>query len=80
MQPHRGVMILVLAILGFAVCPVLGPVAWYMGNQDLAEIRAGRMDREGEQLAAQAVEREEVTQLTVCPQLPGGPVRIVHVP
>ena len=46
--PHRGVLILVLGILSLVVCGFLGPVAWIMGNNDLAEIRAGRMDREGE--------------------------------
>jgi hypothetical protein len=47
--PHRGSTILVLGILSLVVCgPVLGPIAWIMGNQDLAEIRAGRMDPEGE--------------------------------
>jgi len=28
----------------------LGPVAWVMGNNDLAAMRAGRMDRSGEGL------------------------------
>jgi len=27
---------------------ILGPIAWIMGNNDLREIRAGRMDPEGE--------------------------------
>ncbi len=31
--------------LGGLVC---GIIAWVMGNTDLAEMRAGRMDREGE--------------------------------
>jgi hypothetical protein len=48
--PHRGTMILVFGILSVVgiVSPVFGPLAWIMGNQDLAEIRAGRMDPEGE--------------------------------
>jgi hypothetical protein len=50
MQPHRGTLILVLAILGFVLCGFLGPVAWIMGNNDLREMRAGRMDPEGEGL------------------------------
>jgi predicted Zn finger-like uncharacterized protein len=49
-QPHRGVLILVLGILGLTVCGLMGPVAWTMGNQDLQEIRAGRMDPDGEGL------------------------------
>src|SRR5262249_3006934 len=49
MQPHRGTMILVMGILSLVVAgPILGPIAWIMGNSDLKEIRAGRMDPEGE--------------------------------
>jgi predicted RNA-binding Zn-ribbon protein involved in translation (DUF1610 family) len=49
--PHRGSTILTLGILSLIICgPILGPIAWIMGNQDLAEIRAGRMDPEGEGL------------------------------
>jgi hypothetical protein len=54
LMPHRGGMILTLGILGlvsvFVCCLglLLSPFAWIMGNQDLAEIRAGRMDPEGE--------------------------------
>ncbi len=53
-EPHRGTTILVLGILGlvlnfFLLCGlVLGPIAWVMGNSDLREMRAGRMDPEGE--------------------------------
>jgi hypothetical protein len=47
--PHRGTAVLTLGILSLLVCwPVLGPIAWIMGNSDLKEIRAGRMDPEGE--------------------------------
>ena len=48
--PHRGGMILtfgILAILG-CVWMVFGPMAWVMGGNDLREMEAGRMDREGE--------------------------------
>jgi predicted Zn finger-like uncharacterized protein len=48
LQPHRGTLILVLGILSIVVCGFLGPVAWIMGSHDLKEIRAGRMDPEGE--------------------------------
>jgi hypothetical protein len=49
MVPHRGSAVLTLGILSLIVCgPILGPMAWAMGQQDLAEIRAGRMDPEGE--------------------------------
>jgi predicted Zn finger-like uncharacterized protein len=46
--PHRGTLILVFGILSLVVCGFFGPVAWILGNNDLAEMRAGRMDREGE--------------------------------
>ena len=49
LAPHRGTIILVLGILswvgGTFIC---GIIAWIMGNNDLKEIRAGRMDPEGE--------------------------------
>jgi hypothetical protein len=45
--PHRGVIILVLGILGLIVCPLIAPVAWIMGKGDLAQIDAGQMDPEG---------------------------------
>ncbi len=52
--PHRGGMILALGIVGLVMMPCLtivcGPMAWVMGSTDLAEIRAGRMDRAGEGL------------------------------
>jgi hypothetical protein len=48
-EPHRGGLILALGIISFFfAAPVLGPIAWIMGNNDLAAIRAGRMDPEGE--------------------------------
>jgi hypothetical protein len=42
----------VLGILSIVVCPLqlLGPIAWVLGNNDLAEMRSGRMDRDGEGL------------------------------
>ena|SRR5438552_10592021 len=48
--PHRGALILTLGILSLVICGFLGPVAWIMGNNDLKEIKSGRMDREGEGL------------------------------
>ena len=52
--PHRGGMVLTFGILSLC-CGCLGnlifgPIAWTMGNTDLTEIRAGRMDPEGEGL------------------------------
>jgi divalent metal cation (Fe/Co/Zn/Cd) transporter len=49
-EPHRGVLILVLGILSLILCGVLGIFAWMMGKRDLALIRSGRMDKEGEAL------------------------------
>ena len=48
--PHRGMLILVFGILGLVVCNIFAPIAWILGNTDLKEIRAGRMDPEGESL------------------------------
>src|SRR5262245_48213812 len=48
--PHRGGLILAFGIialvsgLGF----IFGPIAWIMGNSDLAEIQNGTMDPDGE--------------------------------
>jgi hypothetical protein len=42
-------MIMIMGILSLVVAgPILGPIAWIMGNNDLKEMRAGRMDPEGE--------------------------------
>src|SRR5207247_466635 len=49
LTPHRGALILVFGILSFFVCPfVFSICAIVMGNADLLEMRAGRMDPEGE--------------------------------
>jgi len=45
---HRGALVLTLGILSLVICGLLGPVAWVMGNNDLAAMRAGRMDPSGE--------------------------------
>ena len=55
-EAHRGNLILALGLLslvgGLSFClpALLGPVAWIMGSMDLREIRAGRMDPEGESM------------------------------
>lgn len=47
-RPHRGGLILALGVLGLVVqCPLFSVAAWVMGNHDLREIDAGRMDPEG---------------------------------
>jgi hypothetical protein len=54
LAPHRGGMILafgIVAIIGIAwLWVVMGPLAWFMGQADLNEMRAGRMDPSGESM------------------------------
>jgi hypothetical protein len=47
LRPHRGTAVLVLGILGLAVCFICGIIAWVMGNSDLREMEAGTMDPSG---------------------------------
>ena len=46
-KPHRGVVVLVLGILGIVVCFICGIFAWVMGKNDLREMDAGTMDPAG---------------------------------
>jgi DNA-directed RNA polymerase subunit RPC12/RpoP len=50
--PHRGGIILAMGLLAWIMAPcstlICGPIAWLMGNSDLARIRAGEMDASGE--------------------------------
>ena len=46
-RPHRGVLVLVLGILGLTVCGLIGIPAAFMGLTDLREMNAGRMDPSG---------------------------------
>jgi hypothetical protein len=50
LKPHRGGMLLAFGICGFAVCVIFGIIAFFMAKTDLAEMRAGTMDRTGEGL------------------------------
>jgi phage FluMu protein Com len=50
LNPHRGGMILAYGIIGFVICFPFGIAAWVMGNNDLREMGAGRMDPDGEGL------------------------------
>ena len=50
LAPHRGTLILVLGILGIVCCFICGIIAWVLGNGDLKEMAAGRMDPSGEGL------------------------------
>ncbi|MFO0819236.1 MAG: hypothetical protein U1A77_14915 [Pirellulales bacterium] len=48
MSPHRGPLILTLAIVGvFVQCPIFSVMAWVMGSSDLEEMARGRMDPAG---------------------------------
>jgi hypothetical protein len=48
MKPHRGVLILILGILGFVLCgPFTAIPAWIMGNGDIKQMNAGTMDPSG---------------------------------
>lgn len=47
MRPHRGAMMLVLGILGLVMRFPLGIAAWVLGNGDMREMDAGRMDPTG---------------------------------
>jgi hypothetical protein len=47
----QAITALILGILGFITCQILGPFAWYLGNQELQAIREGRSPRAGESLA-----------------------------
>jgi len=50
LRPHRGGLILALGILGIVCCFICGIVAWVMGNGDLKEMAASRMDPSGQGL------------------------------
>lgn len=52
--PHRGVMLLIFALLGWVFCIIFAIVAWVMSANDLKEIEAGRMDPEGQGLTQAA--------------------------
>ena len=51
LRPHRGGVVLTLGILGIVCsCFICGIIAWVMGNGDLREMAAGRMDPSGQGL------------------------------
>ncbi|CAG0954722.1 hypothetical protein PLCT2_00402 [Planctomycetaceae bacterium] len=50
-KPHRGAIVLVLAILTwFFGCPILGFIAFFMAKNDLEEMNQGVMDPSGKGL------------------------------
>ena len=44
---QRGVLVLVLGILGLVLCPVFAPVAVVLGKSDLDRMARGELDRSG---------------------------------
>lgn len=41
-EDSQATTVLVLGILSLVVCQILGPIAWVMGNTEIAGIDAGR--------------------------------------
>lgn len=52
--PHRGPKLLAMSILGTFICPIISIVAILMAKEDLAAMKAARMDRNGEGLTTAA--------------------------
>lgn len=48
LKPHRGTMLIIFGVLGLICCIIFGILAWVMGQGDLKEMAAGRMDPSGE--------------------------------
>lgn len=42
-QNSRAVMTVILGVLGIVCCGLLAPVAWYLANEELKAIDAGRL-------------------------------------
>ena len=56
MEPHRGILILILGILSLVLCWFFtGIPAWIMGKSDLAKIEAGQMNPEGKGLTMEGM-------------------------
>ncbi len=47
----QAIVALVLGLLGLTCCGILGPVAWFLGSQELKAIAAGSSPAAGEGLA-----------------------------
>ena len=47
LKPHRGVLILILGLLGITSCAVVGIIALVMGSNDIQEMDSGIMDPTG---------------------------------
>ena len=53
-EGSQAVTALVVGILGLVLCQVLGPVAWYLGNQEISAIDGGRRPPENRGMAVAA--------------------------
>lgn len=51
----QAVTALVLGVISIACCQLLGPFAWYLGQQERKAIREGRSSPAGETLAIVAI-------------------------
>ncbi|MDZ4781207.1 MAG: hypothetical protein SGJ19_13215 [Planctomycetia bacterium] len=49
--PHRGTKLLIISLVGLLICPIFSLMGMSMSKEDLAAMKAARMDRAGEQLA-----------------------------
>jgi hypothetical protein len=47
----QATTVLILGIVSFFCCQLLGPVAWYLGSQEVKAIREGRYPAAGDGLA-----------------------------
>jgi len=47
----QAVTALILGILSLVCCPIVGPFAWYLGNQERKAVRSGRSSSASEALA-----------------------------
>jgi uncharacterized protein DUF4190 len=47
----QAITSLVLGILSLFCCPLLAPIAWYIGNQEVKAVREGRSPVTGEGIA-----------------------------
>lgn len=48
LRPNRAVLVVILGLAGWMLCPVFSVVAWVIANQDLAGIREGVVNPDGE--------------------------------
>ncbi len=43
-ESSNALLALILSIANFFVCPILGPIAWFIAGKELEGIEAGRRD------------------------------------